>query len=56
MPRVIMLKRPRQQSQENKESIIKKGKKEIKSIPKLVKKLRFTYVQKGRLNKGSFAR
>jgi hypothetical protein len=44
MLKVIMLKKPRQQSQKDKEGIIRKSKKEIKSIPKLVKRLRFTYV------------
>jgi hypothetical protein len=39
-----MLKRPRQQSQKNKKNIIKRGKEEIKSISKLVKRPRFTYV------------
>jgi hypothetical protein len=56
MPRVVMLKRPRQQSQEDKKGIIRKGKEEIKNIPKLVRRLRSTYVQKGRLGKGSFAK
>jgi hypothetical protein len=56
MLRVVMLKRLRQQSQKDKEGIIKKAEKEIKSILKLVKKLRFIYVQKGKLNKDSFAR
>jgi hypothetical protein len=44
MLRVVMLKRLRQQSQKDKENIIKKDKEEIKSISKLVKRLRFTYV------------
>jgi hypothetical protein len=44
MLRVIMLKRLRQQSQGDKKGIIRKGKEEIKNIPKLVKRLRSTYV------------
>jgi vacuolar-type H+-ATPase subunit H len=39
-----MLKRLRQQLQEDKEGIIRKGEKEIKSILKLIKRLRFIYV------------
>jgi hypothetical protein len=39
-----MLEKPRQQSQKDKEGMIKRGEKEIKSILKLVKRLRFTYV------------
>jgi hypothetical protein len=44
MPKVIMLKRPRQQSQGDKEGMIKRGEEEIKSIPKLVRRPRSTYV------------
>jgi phosphotransferase system IIB component len=51
-----MLKRLRQQLQKDKEGIIKRNKEEIKSIPKLVKRLRSTYVQKSKLSKDSFAR
>jgi hypothetical protein len=44
MLRVVMLKRPRQQLQRDKEGIIRKSKEEIKNILKLIKKLRFIYV------------
>jgi hypothetical protein len=56
MPRVVMLERPRQQSQGDEEGMIRRGEEEIKSIPKLVRRPRSTYVQKGRLGRGSFAR
>ena len=46
MLKVIILERLRQQSQKDKESIIKKSKEKIKSIPKLIKRLRFIYIQK----------
>jgi hypothetical protein len=41
---MIMLERPRQQSQENKKNMIKRDKEEIKSISKLVKRLKSIYV------------
>jgi hypothetical protein len=56
MPRVVMLERPRQQSQGDEEGMIRRGEEEMKSIPKLVRRPRSTYVQKGRLGRGSFAR
>jgi hypothetical protein len=36
--------------------MIKRGKEEIKSILKLIRRLRSIYVQKNRLSRGSFAR
>jgi phosphotransferase system IIB component len=51
-----MLKRLRQQLQGDKEGIIGRDKEEIKSILKLVKRLRSIYVQKSKLNKNSFAK
>jgi hypothetical protein len=44
MPRVVMLEKPRQQSQGDKEGMIKRDKEEIKNISKLVRRPRSTYV------------